>query len=668
LIKRFWSKLSISNKLYVVIGVMAFLVASELLTLWFAMNIMSGVRSFVTGESLWSKAQKEAVISLHEYARTRDPRYRKKFFEHYGVIYGDRIARRELLENKNPDLELVRQGFYRGKLHPEDVEGIIVLLSKFSEISYIKTSVKVWTLADGMVDEIAALGEEVHKKVLLNVPRGAIASDLGRIDAINSELTDMEALFSSSMGDGSRWLQHFLLVTLSMAVLLVESTGLGLTISLSRSLTRRLRELNDAATKLSEGNLEFKVPVRSGDELGVMAETLNKMAADLKSSENASRLKSLFLANMSHEMRTPLGAILGFAKLLQEPSLTRADRAQYISIIEKTGESLTKIINDILDLSKVEAGYLEIEKSGFSLYALLKEVRLMCETKIGKKHVQVLLSTRDPLPDFIYTDPQRLQQILMNILGNAIKFTERGQVRILCEAQAQHLIFSITDTGVGIAADKQKLLFKTFSQVDSSLSRRHEGTGLGLVLSRHLARMLGGDVILSQSDPGAGSTFTVTIPFEIPVEARDPQSAEEKKDSIQGLIQGRSVLLVDDSEINRLLIQRILSKQGMLVTMAVNGQEAVEMALAKNYDMILMDVQMPIMDGRAATQSLRAQGYRLPIIALTAHAMKEDRDKCIEAGCNDYLTKPVQFEMLFTTMAKYLSPEKAAPRPPESEI
>ena len=665
-IRHFWSNLSISNKLYVVIGVMASLVASELFTLWFAMNAMSGVRSFVNGESLWSKAQKEAVISLHEYARTRQPQYLEKFFTHIDVIYGDTAARKAVLESDPVDRSVAQAGFLRGQNHIDDAESLIELLDRFRNISYIRNAVRVWTEADSKIDEIVILSQEVHRNVLANVPREGMVSVLDRIDALNSELTDIETQFSNFLGEGSRWLQELLMTTLILLVLCVESTGLLLTVSLSRSLSRRLREVNEGATKLSEGNLDFKVPESFGDEIGVLAQTLNKMAADLKTSENANRLKSLFLANMSHEMRTPLGAILGFAKLLQEPALSNEDRTQYIKIIEKTGESLTKIINDILDLSKVEAGHLEIEKKNFSLRALLNEVRMMCETSIGVKSVKVVVHAEDTLPDFIYTDPLRLQQILMNLLGNAIKFTESGEVRLTAavktSALTSELVFTLVDSGVGIAHNKQSLLFKTFSQVDSSFSRRHDGTGLGLVLSRHLARMLGGDVVLATSNLGEGSTFTIRIPFEIPTISPLVPEPEVRTFTVQERIQGKTILLVDDAEINRLLITRVLSKQGIIIEIAVNGLEAVEKASSRTYDAILMDIQMPIMDGRAATQKLRELGNFTPIIALTAHAMKEDRDRCLEAGCNDYLTKPVQFELLFSTLAHFMDLPRQEPK------
>jgi len=652
-----WRKLSVSNKLYIVIGVMAFLVMAELLTLLFAMNMLSSVRAFVNGESLWSKAQKEAVISLYDYARSKDTTYYQKFFNEIDVILGDRASRHEIMENDPYNFEIVRDGFIRGKNHPEDVERLAYLIEHFRNYRYIREPISIWQQADVLVDRLTILGQQLHQQISSQSSEPEILSTIQEIETINKDLTVMEARFSGALGEGSRWLQSMLLLTLFFAVLAVETTGLIFTVSITRSLTLRLRELKQAAIALGSGSLELQIPIRSGDDLASLAETLNKMASDLKNSEKANRLKSLFLANMSHEMRTPLGAILGFTKLLQDPNLAQRDRDEYINIIEKTGESLTNIINDILDLSKVEAGHLEIEKRDFSLLNLLKEVRVLCEAKLGKKQVRVHVDIHEPLPDYVHTDPQRLKQILMNLLGNAIKFTERGHVAIHCEAIKEQLIFKIKDSGVGIPQNKQHLLFKSFSQVDNSLSRKHEGTGLGLVLSRHLARMLNGDVVLEQSLQGLGSIFTVTIPYETPARPQQDQTTREETERALSQVKGRSVLLVDDSEINRLLLNRILSNQKMHVTLADNGEEAIRKAIDSDFDVILMDVQMPVMDGRTATRTLRSTGYKKPIIALTAHAMKEDRDRCIEAGCNDYLTKPVDFEILFQTLAKYVLEE-----------
>jgi len=656
-VRSFWQNLPISNKLYLVVGVMAFLVILELLTMYFAMNTLSTVRAFVNGESLWSKSQKEAVISLYDYARTKDTTYYKKFFNELEVILGDRAGRHEILENTSYNAEYVREEFIRGRNHPDDVNGLAKFIDRFQNVKYVAEPIFLWSEADKMVDRLVILGQHLHLQISSASNESEILATLNEISHINNELTSMEARFSSSLGEGARWLQSVLLLTIFFAVLIVETTGLILTFLVTRGLSKRIKELNNAASALGSGNLELELPIRANDDLTNLAETLNKMASDLKNSEKANRLKSLFLANMSHEMRTPLGAIIGFTKLLQDSNISNQDRNDYVRIIEKTGESLTTIINDILDLSKVEAGYLEIEKSNFSLRTLLQEVRVLCDAKLGKKQVSVTIHIKEPFPDYINTDPQRLKQILMNILGNAIKFTDQGEVAIHCEARNHQLIFRISDSGVGVPLDKQHLLFKTFSQVDNSLSRKHEGTGLGLVLSRSLARMLNGDVTLESSQLGKGSVFAVVVPYEIPNEPQNQQATKEETARALSQIKGKSVLLVDDSEINRLLLNRILSNHHMIVTQAGNGEEAVKKATLSNFDVILMDVQMPIMDGRTATMALRSSGYKKPIIALTAHAMKEDRDRCIEAGCNDYLTKPVDFEILFQTMAKYVYKE-----------
>jgi len=656
-VRSFWQNLPISNKLYLVVGVMAFLVILELLTMYFAMNTLSTVRAFVNGESLWSKSQKEAVISLYDYARTKDTTYYKKFFNELEVILGDRAGRHEILENTSYNAEYVREEFIRGRNHPDDVNGLAKFIDRFQNVKYVAEPIFLWSEADKMVDRLVILGQHLHLQISSASNESEILATLNEISHINNELTSMEARFSSSLGEGARWLQSVLLLTIFFAVLIVETTGLILTFLVTRGLSKRIKELNNAASALGSGNLELELPIRANDDLTNLAETLNKMASDLKNSEKANRLKSLFLANMSHEMRTPLGAIIGFTKLLQDSNISNQDRNDYVRIIEKTGESLTTIINDILDLSKVEAGYLEIEKGNFSLRTLLQEVRVLCDAKLGKKQVSVTIHIKEPFPDYINTDPQRLKQILMNILGNAIKFTDQGEVAIHCEARNHQLIFRISDSGVGVPLDKQHLLFKTFSQVDNSLSRKHEGTGLGLVLSRSLARMLNGDVTLESSQLGKGSVFAVVVPYEIPNEPQNQQATKEETARALSQIKGKSVLLVDDSEINRLLLNRILSNHHMIVTQAGNGEEAVKKATLSNFDVILMDVQMPIMDGRTATMALRSSGYKKPIIALTAHAMKEDRDRCIEAGCNDYLTKPVDFEILFQTMAKYVYKE-----------
>ena len=659
----FWRNLAVAKKLYTVVGVMALLIASELFTLLFAMNILSAVRAFVGGEGLWSKAQKDAVLNLENYARRHEEKYYEEFLNNLQINLGDHATRIELL-NAQPNLEVARQGLIRGGNHPDDVDGIMKLFIRFHEVSYIKRAIQIWADADNSLFDLLKVSEELHQKIHRGVPTESVLETLTKIDALNEKLTLIENDFSYTLGAGSRWLEHILMLTLILAVLTIESTGLFLTISFSRTLSAGLRELNGAAAQVGEGRFDVQVPIRSKDELGQLADGLNKMAKDLGQSlekrfqaETANKSKSLFLANMSHEIRTPLGAIVGFSELLKDPGIKEMERREYIEIIHRTGLNLTKIINDILDLSKVEAGRLEAEKSEFSLTGLLSDIRAIMELRGREKSIELTFSAKGEVPDFIYSDPLRLRQILVNILGNAVKFTDHGLIALTYEVQGKQLVFTIEDSGIGISEEYRHLLFKVFSQADDSFTRKHEGTGLGLALSRQLARLLGGDVYLLASKLSPGCTFVAKIALEKPsISTQQAQVSPSKvTDKAVDRFNGLNVLVVEDVEENRLLLKRILSKRGVTVDTAPNGALGVDKAMNGDFDLVLMDIQMPVMDGYMATQELRRQGYRQPIIALTAHAMKEDREKCLEMGCNDYLSKPIQAIVLMNTIGKYVA-------------
>jgi two-component system, sensor histidine kinase len=660
---RIWRDLSVAKKLYTVVGVMALLIASELFTLLFAMNILSSVRAFVGGEGLWSKAQKDAVLNLKTYVRTRDEKYYEEFLNNLQINLGDHVTRVEL-EKQNPDLVAARDGLIRGGNHPDDVDGIMKLFLRFHGVSYIKRAIQIWHDADVSLFELISVSEELRAKIRSHATDESVLETLTKIDSLNEKLTLVENDFSYTLGAGSRWLEHILMWALIMAVLTVESTGLSLTIAFSRTLSRGLRELNAAAAEVGEGHFDVRIPIRSKDEVGQLAEGLNKMAGDLENSmekrfqaENANKSKSLFLANMSHEIRTPLGAIVGFTELLKDPSITEMDRREYIEIIHRTGLNLTKIINDILDLSKVEAGKLETDKVEFSLTGLLSDIRAIMELRSREKSIELTFEAKGEVPDFIYSDPLRLRQILVNILGNAVKFTDLGRIALTYEVRSgplgDQLVFTIEDSGIGVSDEYRHLLFKVFSQADESFTRKHEGTGLGLVLSRQLARLLGGDVILLDNKSEQGCTFVAKIALEKPLMAPSPST--DLKAKLPDRLNGRNILVVEDVEENRLLLKRMLGKRGVNVDTAVNGADGVKKALKGHFDLVLMDIQMPVMDGYMATQELRRQGYRKPIIALTAHAMKEDRAKCLEMGCNDYLSKPIQAIILTNIIGKYLN-------------
>lgn len=386
------------------------------------------------------------------------------------------------------------------------------------------------------------------------------------------------------------------------------------------------------------------------------------LQASKKEADVANQTKSAFLANMSHEIRTPLGAILGFSELLTDPNTSNSEKVNMTEIIKRNGKLLSAIINDILDLSKIEAGELKIEKINLQLKDLIQDVYAFLNLEATSKGLELKVEIDPHLPKNIKTDPTRLRQILYNVIGNAIKFTQKGSIKMTAQPNpenSQQINFIIQDTGVGITDEQALKLFSPFTQADVTTTRKFGGTGLGLVLSKELAQALGGDVILAESRLNQGSTFVVSIEL---IETEAFVSSEKKL--VQPLVQpitvpmkdtssdltGANILLVDDSEDNLELIQYILNLAGMRVDQARNGQEGLDKALKNKYDLVLMDLQMPVMDGYEAAKILRENHYQTPIIALTAHAMKEERDKCIKLGFSDHVTKPIDRAQLLQTI------------------
>ena len=378
-----------------------------------------------------------------------------------------------------------------------------------------------------------------------------------------------------------------------------------------------------------------------------------ELIAAKNAAENANRTKTSFLANMSHEIRTPLGAVLGFSELLKDSNLSAADRDKYVETIARNGRALTRIIDDILDIAKVEAGRLEVEEIAFSFSGLLNEVVELFKDSTKQKSIQINSKIDDDVPTWIYSDPTRIRQILINIVGNAIKFTDKGCVEIrvrALEESVKNIWFSIDvkDSGRGIAATQRSRLFKPFTQADNSTTRRYGGTGLGLVLSRRLAEALGGTVILSDEPQAEGATFIISF-----IAARPTQKSEVSKTVTEAVplqaihgqpskpLESLRILLVDDSVDNQFLVKHMLTKMGAVVDVASNGLEAIEIANKKSHDVVLMDIQMPEMDGYQAIEALRNSGYKTPVIALTAHALVEERSKTQAAGFSAHLTKPI---------------------------
>ncbi|MBY0113667.1 MAG: response regulator [Phycisphaerales bacterium] len=407
--------------------------------------------------------------------------------------------------------------------------------------------------------------------------------------------------------------------------------------------------------------------------IGVAALSRRRHAAELltieakEQAERASKAKSEFLANMSHEIRTPMTAILGFAELLNDAEY-QADatrRRDAVRTIKEHGNALLGIINDILDLSKIEAGKMSVERIATDPVRIAREVCALLKVRAQAKGIALELSIAPDVPTSIASDPMRLRQILINLIGNAIKFTEEGQVRVaLRPASGNRLLIEVADTGIGLTPDQIAGLFGAFAQADTSTTRRFGGTGLGLRISRSLAQMLGGDIAV-RSDYGMGCTFTVSIGSDV-LASELPKRLPSVLHSHAVSLEGVRILVAEDGPDNRRLIQHFLKKAGANVCFVENGLDAVRAIFpdaaepAANFDVVLMDMQMPIMDGYEATQELRRRGCELPIIALTAHAMNGDEAKCLAAGCSSFASKPIQRETLLATIAFFAARRDAA--------
>ncbi len=383
--------------------------------------------------------------------------------------------------------------------------------------------------------------------------------------------------------------------------------------------------------------------------------------------ERANVAKTEFLANMSHEIRTPIGAIVGFIDLMKNPKNSKQENTNYMGIVERNSQHLLRLIDDILDLSKIEVGKMLIDEVSFSLINLLSDFIAMMEFKAAEKGVEFTVSVETPLPEQMSTDPGRLRQVLSNIGGNALKFTDKGQVHLSVKFEEGVVYFSIRDTGIGLSTSQKRKLFKPFAQADSSTTRKFGGTGLGLVLSRRLAEALGGGLRLVDSRLGVGSTFEVSIKptTHSPVKLIDRKDlsmriTQVESSELKPKLKDLKVLLVEDSPDNQVLISTYLRKTGAKISTAFDGAQGVEMAMNADFDVVLMDLQMPLMDGHEAARKLRQVHYTQPIIALTAHAMSEEREKCMASGFSDFLTKPVQRELLVDTLSRYM-PASSAP-------
>ena len=504
--------------------------------------------------------------------------------------------------------------------------------------------------------------EELLAYDLENVDR-VLGEDLGLL--IRAELLAARDDIAESYRTAIVWT---VLVTIG-GLMVGGMTAFGIT----RSIAGPIRQLTRDAIRISRGDLSQPVTVSSGGEVGVLAEALNQMTESLTEAsglerlveertaelQTASRVKSQFLANMSHEIRTPMHGIIGLTQLVLDTELDGSQR-EHLSMVKGSADSLLALLNDILDISKIEADKLQLDLIGFNLRDRLAGVVASLGLQAHEKGLELSCEIAPDIPDTVIADPQRIDQVLINLVGNAIKFTEHGSVAIRVDMIHERdgersLHFAVRDTGIGIPPDQQAAIFQAFTQADGSTTRRFGGSGLGLTISKELVTLSGGRLWVT-SELGAGSTFHFTVRCGLLADVTsahaEPEPVEPPPSRPAAPPTGHRalrVLLAEDNLVNQRLGAALLEQRGHQVVVVPNGKEAVAAYESQPFDVILMDAQMPEMDGFEATAAIRereAPGAHMLIVALTAHAMKGDRERCLEAGMDDYLSKPLEVAKL----------------------
>ncbi len=675
-----WFKdIPIAKKLHFTVGTMAVLIMLELLSLNFAINTLSAIRTLIGGEGLWSKAQKDGLSHLRIYVYSHNEKDYQAFLQYIKVPLGDGLARKAL-EQQTPDYEAARRGFLAGRFHPDDIDNVIKLLIRFNRIKYIESTIYYWKDAERVLMKIIPVSKQLHERV----NSGTMSAEetkfyLDYIEKIDTQLTPIADNFSFSLAEGSRWFENRILGLLVFLALTVELTGIFIAISVSKGIQKGIRVIMNGA-RMVEKERFVRVKVFSRDEIGQLATSFNKMtdkleltitnlkAEEIKAkketerAEASEKIKRQFIANMSHEILTPMNAILGFALLMEESEMNDEQR-EYVRAIRKSGEFLQILINNILDISKIEAGKVILERKPIDIQDLVKTAIYLLKPEADKKQLHLDYKTDKKIPKLLLGDGIRLSQILLNLVGNAVKYTPEGSVLISAyviddTADVTWIEFSIKDTGIGIPCDKQEKIFESFDQVKQI--NRLGGIGLGLSMAKHLVDLHGGTIFI-KSCTDKGSDFRFRLPFN----KQETMPEHQQQLTIAGQpiagfapVTGIRVLMADDNHLNQLLIRKVLEKRNYYVDVVDNGQLAVNRLKENNYDIILMDLDMPELNGYEASMAIRNfdnEKRQLPIIAITAHATADVMEKCYACGMNDFIAKPFDAEVLNQKIIAFVS-------------
>ncbi|TDQ07403.1 response regulator [Pedobacter metabolipauper] len=649
---------SISKKLYFTIGFTALLVTIELCTLWFSITTLSAVRSYVGGEGLWSKAQKDALLKLRTYAYSHDEADYAKFTELLKVPLGDKAARIEL-EKPSPDYALARKKLLEGKNHPDDIDGMIKLLRRFHNIYYLKKAFVAWAEAEPALQELIKIGAELHILVQNDGNGKQIDLLLTKIDLINRKLTVLEDNFSYSLGEGARWLEQMVLRIVLALSLTIGITSILIAISINRNLKKGVYAIIRGADLIRNGELKTRVQVYSKDEIGKVANAFNEMTNTLEKNihdlrlaednmlkqkeraEYSEKAKQDFLINMSHEMRTPMNAILGFARYLHDSPVNK-EQLECIQMMIKSGDHLLMTLNDILDFSTIETGKINFIKQAFNTTELIGSVIKSIGAEATQKQLEISAEIDHAIPKVVYGDSGRLTQILLTLASNSLKFTTHGSINItailISDGPEEALIeFRVKDTGIGIPLEKQDRIFNIFEQATNGMKRKFGGTGIGLSIVKHLITLQRGNIWVT-SAPDRGAEFRFRLPF-----LKQGIMGTSAPNTGVGSGKGIRVLVIEDNVINQMLVLKLLKKHGYETSVAENGKVALRKYKEEDFDIMLMDLQMPEMDGYETTENIRKmRSYKknIPIVAMTAHTVKGDFEKCMALGMDAYISKP----------------------------